>query len=200
MKLDFAPLSSNAEWAELSKLLEERRTERTTLRHECEEILGRIRARQEQPHPSDVEGERIATVALGKPFATKLADDTQLAELNKRISELNMAIDFLMAKMSGVANIHAAAVCESMRKQHNSIASELFAAVVAANDATLRYKEFLDTLTAAGINVWHFPQDIMPNFLEAGQKHGRMACWLDTVANAGVVSRSKIPNGLDFRK
>lgn len=199
MTIKFAALETNADFAKHKQHFDARRGERSAFRTERDTILERIRAR------SDVitdggEAERISAIARGEVPRSKAQDELRLGELNKIIRELDAAIELLNKQMNLAANRHSIAVCAALRKQHDVLAVALFDSVVSANQAAHNYKQFLETLRVAGIFTHHFPQNVTPNFLEADSKHGRMAAWFDEMANSGIVTRSKIPDGMDFRK
>lgn len=199
MTLKFAGLDTDATWAEAEKNITARRAERSVLRVERDQNAERLRT-QIDKRVENPERARLEALALGNVYTEKEPEEKRLGDLNRQIASLDAAIVLLMDRQSAAANQHSVKVCASLKREHDALATVIFDSILAAQKAATNYKQFLDELSDNGIAVHHFPQGVEPHFMEAADKFGRLASYLNEMADIGLLSRSKIPAKLDFKR
>lgn len=197
MKLKFDGLETNTDYQALERNYKARCEERAALREERDKLADFMRKGLKE---NTVVADRIKAIATGKiEPAIQDNDSIRLGEMNRKIRDLDDAIEFLRHQKQGIVSKHSAHVCESLSAQHDALAGEMVTAVIAAQQQAEQFKDFHTTLNDAGILTHSWP-DVTPYFLEAGYKHGRLAHWLNEMVMLGVIKRGAVPAKLDFTR
>ena len=194
------PLLSDPDYAELSKKREARQSERAVLKKERDVLTERILAGDSLVLAATaVAQSRINALADGRTPPTSESENARYHELNRKIKDLDDAVEYLSEKMRRAANLASLRTCETLRPQFDKIARDMVMSVIEAQAQISKHFALLEKLTDEGFLTHHWP-DVAPDFMEATDKHGRLAHWLNEIAKVGIIDRSAIPAQIDQTK
>jgi hypothetical protein len=155
-----------------------------------------LRSSISQGLASEGQESRVAQILTGQPPAKPEADLKRLAEMSQRIEDLNAAAEAQGTAIRDLERRASAKLCDTVRDQHNKIASAICAKLLELHALQSTYTDLLDAITDRGASTASLP--ILQSRLLEHPKYydSALGYCLRDAAKLGHMNASKIPEAL----
>ena len=181
---------------------QELQTEEKTLRDEHTTLSARWQKSKTDSASFDFPDPTLAKAREAAFGAAPKAEDIseqRLIELSARIKVLGSAIGLLESKIDSARGEASRQICEAARAEHAVIERTCAAKIAEATAAATSYHSFITSLEDAGVRTTSL-EPHLPFFLQAVDRYGVVAQWLQGAVKRGTLRMKDIPERFDWTR